>query len=934
MDPKLSRIGVLLAPSTAVWSGTVSSYNSDTFVLTVSTSGGSLNDVSAGLAVVRTAFDDWARVRAVNVGGGTITLAENPIDYQGADVLAVYAVRLPFPRYQRVTSGGDVYKDFDIVFPGQYASMPPMAHCDPGVIVAALNESVPLDASDSEAMAVGATISSYTWTPGTGGVITGSGATVSVAYSTPGFRYLSLMLTDSQATTHTLYIPCWIGFTPLDDVSDARLTWRDGGGLVADLALITPPTFVQRTPVCVVDLDSSEVLFFGFMHPQKWDYDFERSQLAFTALSTLAYMQELYSYPFLIESVGVGEATEWHEVYSLTLQRAVWFLLYWHSTLPQIGSVAVPAAARAIAGEKFSAGNIQTQMRRVCRAAFWQACGARDGGSIFRTSPLYDSGFGSLPALTLGDDDVRGELQYSVSPAAISEARLAGVFYDGGWEPLIVRAPTHPEDLGRPESITGLAPITAQELRDWTARHLALAKAREYSGRIWVDLDPVDDLRLVLPDAVALGLLNVTYSHDAGRLAWDIAFSGKTRGEDVETSDEPQPPEIVFPPPSPPIALPPIPFLPLPPDVDWPSKLYFATKDGGVFYTVNFGAPLDGTPTWTAVNDYGVSDDLTNYECLFISGDPTAPADHQYLLIQDGDEDNRTVLYRNGTGAWQDWLTNAQAATAIGEANARVMMVAVDETSGDVHVAVLAGSSGDDDIHVVRNQTPGGATWTLLSSVGDTSDSDDFKSFTVYAQYSYMSFENWPRLAYNTGSGWTVYYPIWGPQELTIKLRSTTPVYVFFNRQNDQYSWQPPPSNDYTKLESTGYADAPGGRVDSMWFSLTDSNHIRSVKTGLQGSSPTVIYTTDDLWATTPSSYSPLILVSGIYWGPTGYTDNLVLVRNELDTGETEIIWTWEVGGSPAMVNKGDGQLTWALTGGSAWYRSLFFVDPYLAVEG
>ena len=104
-------------------------------------------------------------------GAGTITLAENPIDFQASDVLAVYNVRLPFPRYQRVTSGGDVYKDWDIAFPGEYASMPPMAHCDPGVIVAAVGESVALDASASAGLAVGATISTYTWTPGTGGVI-------------------------------------------------------------------------------------------------------------------------------------------------------------------------------------------------------------------------------------------------------------------------------------------------------------------------------------------------------------------------------------------------------------------------------------------------------------------------------------------------------------------------------------------------------------------------------------------------------------------------------------------------------------------------------------------------------------------------------------------------------------------------------------------
>lgn len=690
MNPLLSRIGVLLAPEASLWGGTVSSYDDATFILTVATVSGSLADLSAGLAVVRLAEDQWARIRSVNPGGGTITLAENPINFQATDVVGSFNARLPFPRYQRVTPGGTVYKDWDIAFPGQYASMPPLAHCSPGVIVADTGESVSLDASASEAMAVGATISTYTWTPGAGGVITGSGATVSVEYSTGGFRYLSLMLTDSQATTHTLYIPVWIAQTPLSDVNAARLTWRAGGGLVADLGLLVPPGFINRSPVCVLDLDSNEVLFYGFIHPQNWRYDFEINQLTFTALSPTAYLNELYSYPFLLETVGVGVASDWHQVYNLTLQRALWFLLHWHSTIPQIAGVGVPSAARSIAGQKFAAGNLQSQLRAVSSAAFWQTVGEREGALLMRDDPLYVSGFAGLPTLTLTDDEVLGELRYTDNPASISEARLSGVYYSGGWEPLIVRAPTHPEDLGRPAEVANLAPLSAAELRTWAGRHLALAGAREYSGALLVDLDPSVTERLVLPDSVALGLTSVTYGHDAGGLSWGIQFNGKTRGDDADSVDEPQPPAIVVPEPETPPAIPPIPILP---DVAiWPLRVYIATKTSGVYLCEDFDGPDGAMPTWTPV--IGGATVPTD-----IDGAGISPTSETLFIIKDSSD---AVWRKTLAGDWEEVLTEADVQSILGEGASDIKWV---ECGADGAVYIY--TEGDTSTWLLKSTSDG-----------------------------------------------------------------------------------------------------------------------------------------------------------------------------------------------------------------------------------
>lgn len=672
-DPRESRIGLYLCPTGKIWEGTVVSYVESLFTLTVSTDAGDLADVRGGMAVV-TAEGDWARITAVNPGAGTITLAENPYEFVASDGLSIYPPHLPFPRYQFIDSNGVIYKDYNIAWPGQYASMPPIGHCKPAVIIADVGESVALDASGSVAMTPGGSISSYAWDAGTGGTITGSGATVSVSYSTVGFRYLLVTVTDNQSTTHTRYMPVWVGLSPNTGITRARMTWRAGGGWVVDIAAPVAPDFLERSPVVLVDLETEEILFFGFMDPYTVDYDFETESLSFSALSPVAYLSVIYSYPFLLESVGVDVATNWAEVYSLTLQRAVWFLLVWHSTLPQIANVSLPSPDRTIAGQKFAAGTLQNQVRTANQAAFWEAAGERDGGIVERVDPAYNASFDSLTTLTFNDTDVEGAIAANYQPAGLSEARLSGVYWDGGqWAPLIVRSPQHPLDLGRPGEVAGLAPLNVAELRAWAGRHLALSRAVEYPGiSSLLDIDPYVYPRVVLPDGTALALRSLSYGHNVQQLRWNITFTGRAWGGDASTRDEPQPPEIVIPVPTPPVDDPPLPFMP--PPEDWPTIAWFFSRDNGPYYTENFSGPDGDQPTWTLKNTLSAGGTLLACDVGLVNR-VTGTA----FVIVGRRTLNTGAVYRfNGT-AWDEVLTGDQAADLGGYTDAKIAWIDVDK---------------------------------------------------------------------------------------------------------------------------------------------------------------------------------------------------------------------------------------------------------------
>jgi len=719
-----SRIGLLLAPTTAIWTGTVSSYNDTTFEMVVSTVTGTLNDLEPGHAVNMVDSDKYIRIKTITVGTSTFQLSENPQEISIGDPVQVFAARLPFPYYQRATTTGVVYMDYDIAWPGQYLSMPPRAVVYPDIIIAAVGESVPISAVSSEEMAVGASLSTYTWDAGTGGVITGSGASVSVSYSTSGFRYLSITVTDNYGGSSTRYVPCWIGATA-EPVAEASLSWRAGDGWTANISLsmggaAADINFIARTPLALVDLETDEVYFYGWLHPLSVEYDIDGERVSMTALSLLSYIANVYSYAFLLNSVGVGVADEWQEVYDLTLQRAVWHLMRWHSNIHELANVLLEPTARTIQNIEFTAGTLAQQLKTACDDAFWEPRPSRSGGVNIITQPLYSGLFGSMTTLTLAATDVRGKISWSDPMNWISEARVMGLYpAGGGYEPLIVRAPSHPEDLGRPGEVSGLAPLNSTELRGWAARHLALSQVRTYDVKTFVDVDPWTVRRIVLPNSYDIAPESVRLSHDAEALRWTVDVSGRRYGVDVTTVDEPPPPEIVIPPPVTPPIVPPWPPLP---DLGWPTGVWVATEDLGVYRSDDFTDPLQVTqPTWIADNVGLPTFPTSGTTVKRFEADPASSV-RQAILIVDTvpNPDTYDVYTRADAVADNEWnlvLTNLTAATLVGEGVAcRIWDITYDVSNGRLWALVSPTLTLGDNVYPCYTDDQG-ATWNVAATI-------------------------------------------------------------------------------------------------------------------------------------------------------------------------------------------------------------------------
>jgi len=389
------------------------------------------------------------RIRSIS--GSVVTLAENGESFTAGQTCAIYKSRNVYTRYQRIASDGTLYKDFDIAWSSANASLPPIPIIDTQrsdgaggwesatpINWVAVGESIRLDASNSQA-ANGGTISSYTW-DADGGSITGSGAAVSVLWSAAGFYYLKLTVTDSNGVSTVTYRAIWVGDTHLYAVDDCSIRWTLNRGQSAAIRSHELPTAVGiasvmlGTPTAIVDLETKDTYLFGFAVPGTDTRDFEDGEADFALEDALAYAGRLSAFPFIL--VDDASPNSWDEVADLTLERAAWFLLYWHTTIPQVvNTLIVGIDSRRIAGQPFPDGTIGSQLQGLAGDAKYTWRGGRNGGMLLWKDFLFvdSSDWAALTPADFSDsEDLYGETQREPPVPRLRDVRLAGVYYAAG----------------------------------------------------------------------------------------------------------------------------------------------------------------------------------------------------------------------------------------------------------------------------------------------------------------------------------------------------------------------------------------------------------------------------------------------------------------------------------------------------------------------
>lgn len=470
------------------------------------------------------------RIKAINVVANTLTVAENS-EIEWADDLyltcpGAYGFRELWGKYPRIVDGTPVefYVDYDDNFNSPADTViPPKANAGPPVCAwidpttGNADVSFTGDASYTTELAPAA-IASYLWDFADGVVIVGNVALPGtcaapnvVRWTTPGFRYISLTVTDNtaQARIGVVYVPVWIfqdgvedPFTQVEVLSqngDAERGWSakfrvsrtnsaaedivynfpDGA-----LCVLFTRTWFGNTETGVGGWCMAgdkhyrdNIRFVGWLQGETLQFDYAAGTVEFEAAAHDGIMRLIPGWPFTIEDAATP--TDWYEVADLNVDRALHYLLEFYSTINQVCHVerAGEGALRPISIQKFSADNLYGQAQRdLLGDAKCRLLSDRQGILYARRDPQFmdigDRG-GVDIACALVQTDWMNQIDHDrAHRPETGNVRLGGFAYD---TPLLARAPgVAPLQNARDERVDGCIVQDQVEANLWAGLTLAL----------------------------------------------------------------------------------------------------------------------------------------------------------------------------------------------------------------------------------------------------------------------------------------------------------------------------------------------------------------------------------------------------------------------------------------------------------------------------
>lgn len=423
-------------------------------------------------------------------------------------------------------------------------------------------------ASLAVAAASGASISSWAWDVGDGTITVGSASTQNItATFPPGFRWVSLTVTDSGSRVTTRRIPVWahdpVSYPPqLLTVGSLEVSGNVESGFDATLpAYDSLSTVLDNTLLCAWGVDayngtattvtSDNIVYLGRLRQSSdtsnTDADaglVKESRLTIEGpLTQLARIEQL-----TFEVRYDATPTIWGDIKDVTLWRAIHFILSEFSTFESLYSIAFDSTSNTFVffGTKTQGGNILSAVNDLAEsinaAIQMNASGSAE---VVRDGRMLASGSRSS-LVTVADVTTSDiiDLQYEHAHVlTVGRMQASGGVYNTASNkvtPLLSLAPGMAQDY--PE---GQANLTRQVLAANATQAnaqielnqrsgFALAKAQDYDrltitfpgGYYWLTpslnqwytftLDGSETVRgVVLTAATRWLLLSVTVTHDA-----------------------------------------------------------------------------------------------------------------------------------------------------------------------------------------------------------------------------------------------------------------------------------------------------------------------------------------------------------------------------------------------------------------------------------
>lgn len=292
-----------------------------------------------------------------------------------------------WPRHLRMV-GQTVYLDYDIAYTSQHTNFEPYPIMGPdAVLKLPAGGTVNYTPDGSASWAFGTTITAYSWLAvGASGLLNTDTATPTITYNAAGVYRVRLTVTT--ATGRVAYGFRWV-FVYSDaapPITDFELTscqhahenggWEFGVQILAGAESIRPRS---RVLLCSEDWYGSaaggigpvtgreNIIASGWIDEETIVPGPKTGTVQFQVRGPHHWLKSMTGFPLGIERI-VGDATAWTEMQGLTVDRALWHLLHWRSTISMRMDAFLPGDTKSLPAAEAPTSNIWEQIELIANS--------------------------------------------------------------------------------------------------------------------------------------------------------------------------------------------------------------------------------------------------------------------------------------------------------------------------------------------------------------------------------------------------------------------------------------------------------------------------------------------------------------------------------------------------------------------------------------
>lgn len=824
-DVQWSRLYLAIHNPATVYSARINqeftSYDAIT-ELTYDGGSGTLADVLPGMTLyVGSAAGGYdkgmARIRKAP-GASTLYIGEtSDIVFADNDYLTVVDDFDLWARHPAADTDGALLMDNDLVYSDQHTNCDPVPVLGPDAALWLEDGTAAFTPDAGESWVIGSTITGYAWeAPGALSISDEDTATPTITFDAAGTYRVGCTATAANGKSMTGYRSVFVfdaAHMPVTAFDLERCEGNfDSGGWSFDVRMRAEAdlsTVRDRAKVVLFARDFYDqaeeeigpiagyenVICSGRILGETIEWDADDGSVTFRVAGPQAWLNAIPSFPVGLKDTD-GTPTSWQFFNTLTVDKAVWFLLHRCSTATMVMDIYPSGDVRRAEALEGPIGSLWQQLEAIAAESIFASPLCDRYGRLFvEVDPQYTpvDERGSIPVvMTLLETDWQDKVDIErISTRPVGMVDLTGMTYDGtSSTPLLARAPGRVfkrlgsittrdrvllTDQAQANAIAGLIlgqannpfPRLSFDLGQ-NNRMIDIAPA-QYCA---VDIAAEDTLRgfvcankRLIPRVVA-----IEHNADSGALVTSIDFEGES-GQETAVTIERDPPFSTNESPQPDPGTPPFPNFPPPyvPPGGWPP-------------TVPPGPEVDPlcrtTLDWPANGPYQLS--WPGGGGTLSSFDPNPPYFAFVSFMRSGSATYKTTIEISGYfetwdgSAWVPSLTSDWITVTAWDGNGLAATAAAGEVTDDGHGArqfVFSPVAGQDvtSYRITLEGGPGeppiAITWDGESMAGEFHDGHEARA-DEYDEWTWDA-NSW------SGTGlWKVPQAVWNNYRRRIVLNT------------------------------------------------------------------------------------------------------------------------------------------------------------------